>query len=234
MPTESELRALLHGEEPHPALDTGSIIRRARARRRPKRIAAGALGSLACLAIVVPVVVGINQGMPIRSASDTAGVSAPEGGQAPLPSPGGEGSLAYDPFPNCHLVDPTTDGVAVAVPAGVTLRVAQPNAGGEVLLTLDNQGDTVLRGEMAGPPYLALGSDGTPLGYSAAALPEKRIELPPGEQLTLRVPLEPIGCAGPLPAGRYDAGAVVGIRDTDGVLRAATSIRTPITLTDAE
>src|SRR5690606_5168003 len=122
-------RALLQGESGgEPRLDADRIIRRTRARRRPKRIALGALTGLAAVAVVVPAAVGIgslNAPSPM-SASDEAGVAAAgQEGADDLSAPAerdGAGSLSEDPYPDCQLVG--WDGSAV--PSGVELLVAQP------------------------------------------------------------------------------------------------------------
>lgn len=235
MPTESELRDLLQGEPgAEPRLDTERIIRRARARRRPKRIAVGALSGLAAVAIVVPVTLNLGSAGQNLAASDQAGgAAAPqsedmstlrEGGGAE-----GDGSLSEDPYPDCRLAGWDGD----AVPSGVELRVTQPNAGGEVELTLVNGSTRPLRGELAGA-YLALGAGDEPLGWSDAPLDGQNIALAPGEQQTIMVPLHPVGCGGSTLAGSYGAEVSLGIRQDDGTIVVANSIRTPVVVTAAE
>jgi len=227
MPTESELRALLQGDGPHPALDAEHIIRRARARRRPKRIAVGVLGGLAAVGVVVPVVVGIGGGTPM-GASDAA--PAAEQDAAYDERSGGAGSLATDPYPDCHLIG--WDGEAV--PSGVELRLAQAEPGGEVALTLVNASTEALHGALAGAPYLALSSGDAPAGWSAAEVPLVDIDLAPGASLTLEVPLDAVGCGGAALAGEYGAAASLGIRLDDGTILVANSIRTPLEVVAAE
>ncbi len=79
MPTESELRALLRGDgEGGDRLDADRIIRLARARRRPKRVALGALTGLATAAVVVPVAIGVGMPPPMSASDDAGAALAPE------------------------------------------------------------------------------------------------------------------------------------------------------------
>ena len=230
MPTESELRALLQGEAGgEPRLDADRIIRLARARRRPRRIAVGALTGLAAVAVVVPVAVGVGSpGEPSpMSASDEAGVAATgQEGADDLSAPAerdGAGSLSEDPYPDCQLVG--WDGSAV--PSGVELLVSQPEPHA-VELTLVNGSDETLSGELAGAPYLALGVGDEPRGWSAAPVEPLPVALAPGERMTFSVPLDPVGCEGGTLAGDYGAAVSLGIRMADGAVVVANSIRTAI------
>ena len=234
MPTESELRNLLQDEPGGTSpLDADRIIRSARARRRPKRFAVGALGGLAAAAVIVPVSLG---SLPPLGASDSGGAAAPAAeqeaadGMSTLAERGGSGSLHDDPYPNCHLLG--WDGEAV--PSGVTLQLSQPVAGGDVVLTLANGTASPLVGELAGTPYLALSSGEAPVGWSAAEVAPMPLELAPGERLDVVVPLETIGCEGAALAGDYGAEASLGIRLADGTVLVANSVRTPVVVGAAQ
>jgi hypothetical protein len=234
VPTESELRDLLQGEPgAEPRLDTGRIIRRARARRRPKRIAVGALSGLAAVAIVVPVTLSLGSGQNLTASDQAGGAAAPQSEDMSTlregDSAGDGGSVSEDPYPDCQL----TGWDGVAVPSGVELHVTQPEAGGDVELTLVNGSSQPMRGELAGA-YLALGAGDEPLGWSDAPLDGQNIALAPGEQQTIMVPLRPVGCGGSTLAGSYGAEVSLGIRQGDGTIVVANSIRTPVLVTAAE
>jgi hypothetical protein len=229
VPTESELRELLQGGGAPGPLDAERIIRRARARRRPKRIVAGALGGLAVVAVVAPVALGLGTMRP-TGASDSAGGAAAGQESADGMSTLTErdmGSLADDPYPDCHLVGWDGD----AVPSGVELHLAQAEPGGDVALTLTNDSTEPLRGELAGAPYLALSSGEEPVGWSAASVEMTRVDLQPGEGVTVAVPLDAVGCQDAVLAGDYGAEAALAIRLDDGRVVVATSIRTPVVVT---
>jgi hypothetical protein len=227
MPTESELRELLQGGGSPGPLDAERIIRRARARRRPKRIAVGALGGLAAVAVVVPVALGVGAMRPM-GASDSAAAPAAQqesaDGMTTLRQGDEAGSLSEDPYPDCHLVG--WDGEPV--PSGVELQLAQATPGGDVELTLVNGSAQTVSGELAGAPYLALSSGEAPVGWSAAPADATRVELAPGARVVVAVPLEPIGCEGAALEGGYGAEASLGIRLDDGTVLVANSIRTPL------
>lgn len=213
MPTESELRALLRGDGAPGALDTDDIIRRARARRRPKQLAAGALGGLAALALVVPVVLSLGPSGP-GSVSDSSG-----GAAAPAHSENAddatmlrEGASDSDPFLGCGA-PAEQDG---AVLEGLELTLGQPAPGSAIVLTLMNGSAGAVHGELAGAPLVTVSDGERPLGWSSAAVtgesasPEG-IALAPGEQRNFEVPLEIVPCADEAGAGEAGAGeAVVG------------------------
>jgi hypothetical protein len=119
------------------------------------------------------------------------------------------------------------------VPSGVEKRVTQPEAGGDVELTLVNGSTQPLHGELAGA-YLALASGDEPRGFSDAPLGPVPLALAPGEQQTIMVPLQPVGCGGSTLAGSYGAEVALGIRLDDGTLVVANSVRTPVLVTAAE
>lgn len=246
MPTEAEqaeqpeqpertgLRDLLRGDpQGATSLDADAVIRRARARRRPKRIAAGALGGLAAALVVVPVVLGVGAAGPM-SASDGAGsAAAPESAKDAsvyADEDSTAGSRAEDPYPGCQL--PGWDGEAV--PSGVELRVATSADAGWLDLTLANGGTDALNGELAGAPIVALSSGEVPIGWSEAAVPTTRVDLEPGAQLVLRVPLAVVTCSGEPVGGVYGAEASLGIRLDDGAIVVANSARTEVTVAAAQ
>ena len=59
MSDEDELRQRLHDDEPVGNIDLDAVLRRSRARRRPRVAAAALVSSLAVLGIVVPVSISL-------------------------------------------------------------------------------------------------------------------------------------------------------------------------------
>ncbi|MBN9141659.1 MAG: hypothetical protein J0H23_12615 [Micrococcales bacterium] len=231
MPTEAELRALLRGEDDDsPRLDADRIIRRARARRRPKQLAVGALSGLAAVAVVVPVTLGLGAMRPM-SASDGAAAplsnSESAAGQSAFEDGARGGSLATDPAPECSRG--ATQPETTAVPSGVELTLTQATAGGAITFTLVNGSDVALHGDVAGVPDIALSTGDLPVGWSTAAVGAVRVDLAAGESMRLDVPLAAVSCTGgPLPAGGYGAEALLAIRLDTGEVVGATNLRTRI------
>lgn len=232
MPTESELRALLQGDGTPGALDTERIIRRARARRRPKQLAVGALGGLAALAVVVPVVVGVGSLGP-ASVSDSGGAAAPahpESADEMTTLSESEGAPADAAYSGCEL--PRQDGDAAA--SGVEVLVSRTSPEAPVTLTLMNGGSTALHGELAGARLLAIGDADRPLAWAdTQSVPPGRIDLAPGEQLSFEVPLELVACSDAPVAGDLAVEARLAIVLDDGTRVVATSTRTLIDVGEA-
>lgn len=232
MPTEAELRALLHGEDDGtPRLDAERIIARARARRRPKRLAVGALGGLAAAAVVVPVALGVGTMRPM-GASDSAGsAAAPESSDSSVL----KGDSARTPVEGSatSCVPPLWDGDPA--PEGVALTVMQEVGGSEVDLTLRNDGADAVDGTLAADPTLLFLTDGIVVGWSATAVADPRVDLAPGRELVMTAPLAAVDCAGaPLAPGSYDAEAVLPIRRTDGTITVVTGDPAAVTVGSAQ
>lgn len=232
MPTESELRALLQGGDGGgDRLDAERIIRLARARRRPKRIAAGALTGLAAAAIVVPATVGLGASTTM-SGSDGAGSAA-----------------APDEAPESAARDTGAGALSVAaVPCGASLKAAESPV---LTLTLTpvatEPGTLVLGTGLAIAPdavpatdselhltQLLLVREGTVAGFATPELPHASLDVPAGSDevpVTLALSACPVdgaeaGADATLPSGVYELVAAGGLsaldgtswRDVDGVV----------------
>lgn len=233
MPTEDELRHLLQGEPGgNPRLDADRIIRRARARRRPKRIALAALGGLAAVAVVVPVALGLASTNPLSpmAASDEAG-SAVAGPESAEHDGAGDASAHDDRVLRQDLpasCEPPL-GEGEPAPPGVELQLAQPVTGGAITLTLVNGSTERLTGSIPSSPALLLARDGVIIGDSSAGVDLAAVDLAAGERLSLTLPLEAVDCVGePLAAGGYEADALLAIRDDAGRTMIVESAFTPI------
>lgn len=229
MPTESELRKLLQGpSSEEPRLDADDIIRRARARRRPKRMAVGALGGLAAVALVVPVALGLGSMPPgSMSASDEAGSLAAKPQSAEQDS-----RLLQEDLPaSCQA--PLWEGEAAA--AGVALEVTQDALGSSIILTLVNGTADPVTGTLASAPAVLIARDGVIVGDAPSALEPSAVDLAPGGQLSLVMPMDAVDCSGgPLEAGSYEASAVLAIRREDGGVVIVESGFTPLTIAAAQ
>src|SRR4051794_27010449 len=90
MPSEDDLRKEFHDNEPGPAIDLDAVLRRSRARRRPRVAAAAIVSSLAVWGIVAPV--------PLTFATPLPSPPARAAGPPPAPpSPAGPVRLGGEP-----------------------------------------------------------------------------------------------------------------------------------------
>src|SRR3954471_8092729 len=84
MPSEDDLRKEFHDNEPGGAIDLDAVLRRSRARRRP-RVAAAAIGStLAVVGIVVPVSISLASTGTVTSVLDAGAATAPHSTAGPV------------------------------------------------------------------------------------------------------------------------------------------------------
>lgn len=227
MPSEDELRKLLQREQgAEPRLDADVIIRRARARRRPKRMAVGALGGLAAVALVVPVAVGLgSQGSGSMSASDEAESLAAGADSAEQDSRVLQQDLPASCQPPLHEGDPA--------PAGVTLTLTQ-EASGAIVLTLVNGSADPFTGTLPSAPAVLLARDGVIIGTARTDLELSALALVAGQQTSVSLPFQAVDCTGaPLEAGSYDADAVFAIQGDDGAMIVIESGFVPIVVAAA-
>jgi len=221
VPSEAELRALLRGDIPTASdrIDVDAVLRRSRARRRPRVALVSALGAAAVLAIVVPVAgVAISAFRPAgMTASDTAAEApqAPEDDhEAAGQQPGGSGGTA----PAIACGSPVAESPRAA--NGLVAEVAPVEAAAaadrvDVVVTLRNTGDERLVGWTQSAPALTFSSgEGTVLWYSTGPMTMMAVEvdLEPGEAMELPASFEPAVCGADddpaaLPEGLPRAGA---------------------------
>lgn len=203
MPTEADLREVLRDEPHEPgALDASRIIRRARARRLPKQLAAGIGGGLAAVALIVPVAIGLGTGTlgGAGSAADTAGgqEAAPTEADAGA-APPASASLSAAPAQQLNscaapLVHPAPD------PSGLVLTVAPLEATADAVLevdvTLTNTGADRVSGTTGGAPVLTLSRDGIVLWHSngPTTMNVVPVDLEPAQSLSYTATLVPLRC----------------------------------------
>ncbi|AYF98774.1 hypothetical protein [Protaetiibacter intestinalis] len=235
MPDEAELRAMLRGDGGEESrLDVDAVIRRARARRRPRQAAAGLIVGLAAVAVVVPVGYGVGAMRPMGASDEAGSAAAPDAADGAGQEFDARSTQEGTPYPGITVscLPPLWSGEELTT---ATLTITQEVSGGDVALMLANGGDDELRGVLASAPTLLLSSDGVVVGWSTGGEDAADVALAPGDVREFDAPLDAVDCTGaPLAAGGYDAGAVLAIRRDDGTIAFATSAFTPITVTSAQ
>lgn len=193
MPDESELReSLRHGGSAAAEIDLDAVLRRARARRRPRLLAAAALGGLALTGVLVPVGIGALEtvGGPVALVSTTGDRVDPED------AADGPAVASADRLNPCGgplaEPEPAANGLVLEVPP-VTADADTDRI--HVVVTLRNTGTEWVRGRVT-EPVLTLSRDGSVVWHSAAVEgAEAAIALAPGQALDFVVDLEPRLCA---------------------------------------
>lgn len=254
MPDENDLRDLLRREPDRgPAsLDVDRIVRRARARRLPRQLAAGAVGSLAVVAIVVPVSLGAGSlVLPSTSggAADEAPLSAEDSSLGAGTGPGSEALAPAQRLQLCAapLVEPAPDAGGLVLEIAPLAPADADAAWIEATVTLTNTGTVPVSGTTGAAPVLALAEDGTVLwhGNGPTTMIAVLVDLAPGESMEYEAGFAPLRC-GPeddasdlgfredLPAagpGEYTLQAAIDLVPNDGgATRLVTGPATPVTL----
>lgn len=238
MPTESELRNALRaapdaaatGADP---IDAASVIRRARAHRRPKQVLLGSATLLAVVGIGYAGVTAIPWPQTVTmSASDSAALpeaafgDSTAGGTHPTPPTDGRVSAALSNQCGMPLIEP---GVSES---GLVLTTDFPERGpanglpveGEVTLT--NTGSTRVTGTTGAQPTIVISRDGVTVWHSNGAMRSIGIpiDLAPGESMDYPATFTPVECTEgdestlsfpsdlpPLSTGVYQVSALIDI-----------------------
>ncbi|MCY7411723.1 MAG: hypothetical protein LH471_01580 [Salinibacterium sp.] len=197
MPTESELRELLSHSELRNTIDADAIIKRSRARRLPRQLAVGAIGSLAILGITV---VGVQT---LRLPDQSATTATRQ--ESPMATP--EDALAGDsieraPAERLNLCEGTLAEVAPSR-FGLQLDVEFPAsapAGAEAItgvVRLTNTSSERVTGSTGAAPAVTVSQNGIVLWHSngPTILSIVIVDLAPGESLEYRASIVPVRCA---------------------------------------
>jgi hypothetical protein len=207
MASESELRDRFHeGTLPSGRIDVEAVLRRSRARRRPRIVLAGAGSVLAIAAIAVPATLG--SFATTTAGEDTALIA--EGGaadgaefsqpQAPDADSSGESMWDRPPAEKLNLcsapvaeVAPAENGLVLSVEPVTASAAAR---GIPTIVTMTNTGTEPVSGTTAGLPAMTLSQGGVTLWHSNGpqtmiAIP---VELEPGESLQYPATFEPVRC----------------------------------------
>jgi hypothetical protein len=208
MASESELRDRFHeGTQPSGQIDVDAVLRRARARRRPRVILAGAGSVLAIAAIAVPATIGSFG----SSASDTALVAGEGGGdssgysqpESATDADGAGGAEAALDRPPAEKLNLCTAPVAEVAPAenGLVLSVEPVTAsagdhGIPTIVTMTNTGSVAVSGTTGGRPSMTLSRGDITLWHTNGpqTLIAVEVELGPGESLQYPATFEPVRC----------------------------------------
>jgi len=211
--TESDLRDLLRGPDPkgRGAIDLDAVLSRARRRRRPRVIAAQALGSVALVGVLgTAVVIGVPQPQSsLMVAEDTAGDS----GLATAPE-ADEGALKAD-YDVCGepLVTPPLLGWALDAALGTDAVLSDGSGNLDVTVGLRNDSPLTATGVADIPSLAIVNVDGVVVAQGAPVEPVSTpIELEPDAEFVWTTSIAVASCdpAGTeLPAGEYQLRAVV-------------------------
>src|SRR3954469_1783514 len=89
MPSEDDLRKEFHDNEPGGAIDLDAVLRRSRARRRPRVAPAACVSTLAVVGIVVPVSISLASPGTVTSVLDAGSATPPHSAAGPVRLGGG-------------------------------------------------------------------------------------------------------------------------------------------------
>jgi hypothetical protein len=196
--TESDLRDLLRGPDPEgrTAIDLDAVLRRARARRRPRVIAASTVGAFALVGVLTPVVL-VSQQQAKQESFSVAEDSA--GGTAEAPSADDTAFVGMPSAPNLNscgapVVDlPSTNGLVLEV---TPVSAAAEAASIPIEVTLRNDGTDTMVGVTASQPVVTFSRDGVVLWHTAGIHDSSGVlvDLEPGESMTYVTSFEPLIC----------------------------------------
>ncbi|MCU1580110.1 MAG: hypothetical protein JWP19_2314 [Rhodoglobus sp.] len=195
-PTEDDIRDLFASTSPGRPLDARRIIARSRARRLPRQLAMGAIGTLAVAGIAV---VGIQSIVRQPEASIMS--------QTDAAAPSVEGGQSFDtttkraPAAKINLCAGT---VAEAAPSlyGLRLDVAFPEtapAGASAIqgtVHLTNTGSETVTGTTAAAPAITVSQGGVVLWHSNGPMIDLAVtvDLAPGQSMDYSASFTPVRC----------------------------------------
>jgi len=246
MATDPTLKNLFGSmDEPTPAVDVNSVLRRTRRRRLPKQAAAGGVLTLAIGGIAVAGFQGLG-GLSQSSggSSDSAASTTDSGGTSELYSAEAETGATTDSGDATDIKRAPADRINLC--GGPVAEVA-PSATGLVLttqfddaavgassvdgiVTMTNEGTETVSGTTAASAAITLSQDGVVLWHSNGPMIEMAavVDLAPGESMEYAASFVPVVCAveddlaesfrddlPPAPAGSYDVSALIDL-STDG------------------
>jgi hypothetical protein len=249
--TESDLRDLLRGPDPEGRgdIDLDAVLSRTRRRRRPRVIAAQALGSVAVIGVLGTAVFVsgpladrgvVMSADDLGSGADGAGEAVAESGDSPFAD---EDALKWMPDA-CGA--PVTDTVSSG---GLTLEmsmelVVEPQERIPVQVTLRNDGPDDIVGVSSPWPHVSLARDGLVVwhSYQTQEAIGYVIDLAPGESTTLETYFDRVICSteddlimdGPqndmptAPPGQYELRAVLVVTTDEGQTLVAASAPFPL------
>lgn len=239
---DSDLRdRFREGTQPRGEIDVEAVLRRARARRRPKVALAGAGSVLAIAAIAVPAVLTSSFG-GAGGAADSAIVAGEQYAPESASDAGGAGAadqaMAEKAPPD--RLNLCTAPVAEPIPSesGLVVTVAPVAAsatghGIPIMVTLTNAGRERITGTTGGRPSVTFARDGITLWHTNGPqdLIARVVDLAPGQSMSYPATFEPVVCGveddqseafrAELPAagpGEYTLSAAIEVTSEDGTV----------------
>lgn len=230
MATESDLRDLLRDPDPEgrPTIDLNAVVTRARRRRRPKVIAAQALGSVAAVGALF---VGISAIIPPQQAAMMVAEDSAGGAEEFDAAPTADDYALRLSAEACGAVFESVPTSAEWTLAIEPLSADEGFSGLTVPVTLRNDGTGAVSG-VASPPRVVLTREGIVIGFAPAAdLIGIPVELGPGATASFDAAIEPYACdparpqaaldeLGLLPPGDYEMRPIVQFASDDGAVEA--------------
>lgn len=225
MPDESDLRELFEKSSAPNTLDADRIIARSRARRAPKQLAAGVLGTLAVAGVFVVAIntSGLGQQSPSTSTMMEQSQEAADSSGADSDSmlkrvPAERLNLCGAPL---TVVEPSYYGLQLDVEFAENAPVGTDVAG---MVRLTNLSDERVMGTTAAVPALTVSQNGTVLWHSNGPMIMSLVvvDLEPGQSLEYAASFTPVKCdveddtsesfrtdLPALPAGAYELSAAI-------------------------
>jgi hypothetical protein len=240
-------------DEPTPAVDVNSVLRRTRRRRLPKRAAAGGVLTLAIGGIAVAGFQGLS-GLSQSSggSSDSAASTAEDsGGTSELFSSGDTSSSDLAKRAPADRINLCGGAVADVAPSATGLVLTTEFDDATVgtssvdgIVTMTNEGSETVSGTTAVSAAITLSQDGIVLWHSNGAMIDMAtvVELAPGESLEYAASFVPVMCdveddleesfrddLPDAPAGEYQVSAAIDL-STDGNAELITGPASTVTL----
>lgn len=239
MASEKDLRDLFAGAEAPNTLDAGRVIRRSRARRLPRQVAAGSLGALALVGVTV-------LGVQVSQFSSPVSTAGGEAFDSPATAPELD-MVKRAPADKINLCEGTLAEIAPSQ-YGLQLDVAFPETAAtgtapvEGSVRLTNTSDREVVGSTPLSPAITLSQDGAVLWHSngPTAYALRMIDLAPGASLEYEASFTPVRCGveddaaesfradlQPVAAGDYELSALIDFSADPSMDAGSSETQTP-------
>ena len=227
MVDHNDLRKMFAESEAPNTLDAARIITKSRNRRRPRQIAAGAIGALAIAGIgvlVTPSLIGVNTGVTLISQG--SGAASDSDSSVPAPEAFAQKRAPADRINLCTAplseVAPSFYGLQL----DAEFPASAPADGGPITGTvrLTNTSTERVTGYTAASPAMTLSQGGVVLWHSNGPMIMSAVlvDLAPGESLEYTASVTPVSCSvdddlaegfpeglPSVPAGEYQLSALI-------------------------
>lgn len=234
---DSEIRdRFREGTQPRGEIDVDAVLRRVRARRRPRVLLAGAGGVLAVTAIAVPA--ALSTSLPLGG---TAGGASDMAESAPYSDEDvAAGGTDLVTLPKAEKLNLCAAPVAAPAPApsGLLITVAPVSASADdrdipTTVTLTNTGAERITGTTGSRPSLTLAEGEVTVWHTNGPqdLSARIVDLAPGQSMSYPAEFDPVRCSAAdeeaeafpadlpqLGAGLYRLSAVIEVTSDDGTV----------------